>query len=413
MIPDDWRRYLAPAAFLLAATIAVVLIRSGIESGGGQARATAGAPTPGGTSWSPRRPPGDRRTKRFWIVRAGDTFAVISSKSGVPVATLVRLNPKVHSTSLFIGERIRLSEAPARVAVLAGGVLAAGDRACGAPPVRAAAYLVEDARTGEILASSNAHAERPIASMTKLMTVLLTLQHHKLTDVVTVDPRAAAVGESSIELDGGEQMTVEDLLKGTLIQSANDAADALALSIAPDFPSFARLMNAEAVKLGLRDTHFVRPDGLDAPGEYSSAADITRLARLAMHTRFVRDTVRQETATISGGRTLHTWDDLLSEFPQTIGVKTGHTDLAGWCQVAAARGRGVTIYATLLGSPTRARAQRRPRVAARLGPRPVPPRRRDRVRAVTTRRCGSPMAALRSTSSLRSRCSPSSASAGR
>ena len=72
-----------------------------------------------------------------------------------------------------------------------------------------------------------------------------------------------------------------------------------------------------------------------------------------MRTRFVRDTVREETATISGGRTLHTWDDLLSQFRQTIGVKTGHTDLAGWCQVAAARGRGVTIYATLLGSPTR------------------------------------------------------------
>jgi D-alanyl-D-alanine carboxypeptidase len=141
----------------------------------------------------------------------------------------------------------------------------------GVPPVRAAAYLVEDARTGEVLASSNAHAERPIASLTKLMTVLLTLQHHKLTDVVTVDPRAAAVGESSIELDSGEQMTVKDLLKGTLIQSANDAADALALSIAPDYPSFARLMNAEAVKLGLHHTHFVRPDGLDAPGEYSSA----------------------------------------------------------------------------------------------------------------------------------------------
>jgi D-alanyl-D-alanine carboxypeptidase (penicillin-binding protein 5/6) len=186
------------------------------------------------------------------------------------------------------------------------------------------------------------------------MTVLLTLQHHKLTDVVTVDPRAAAVGESTIDLRSGEQITVRDLLKGALIQSANDAADALALSMAPDYPSFAHQMNAEAAKLGLHDTHFVRPDGLDAPDEYSSAHDITLLARRVMHTRFIRETVREETDTISGGRTLHTWDDLLSEFPETIGVKTGHTNLAGWCQVAAARGRGVTIYATLLGSPTRA-----------------------------------------------------------
>jgi serine-type D-Ala-D-Ala carboxypeptidase (penicillin-binding protein 5/6) len=223
----------------------------------------------------------------------------------------------------------------------------------GAPPVRASAYIIEDARTGEVIASSHAHDRVPIASITKLMTVLLTLEHHKLTDVVTVDPRAAAVGESSIELRAGEQLTVRDLLKGALIQSANDAADALALSIAQDYPSFARLMNAKALQLGLTDSNFVRPDGLDAPGEYSSAADVTRLARIVMRTRFVRETVREETDTIAGGRTLHTWDDLLAQFPQTIGVKTGHTSAAGWCQVAAARGRGVTIYATLLGSPTR------------------------------------------------------------
>ena len=239
--------------------------------------------------------------------------------------------------------------------VAAIALIAAAPARAGAPPVNARAYIIEDARTGEILASSNAHDRVPIASITKLMTVLLTLKHHKLTDVVTVDPRAAAVGESSIGLDAGEQLTVRDLIKGALIQSANDAADALALSIAPDFPSFAKLMNDQAAELGLADTHFVRPDGLDAPGEYSSAADVTKLARLLMHTRFIRETVGEETDTIAGSRTLHTWDDLLSQYPPTIGVKTGHTNAAGWCQVAAARGRGVTVYATLLGSPTRSK----------------------------------------------------------
>jgi D-alanyl-D-alanine carboxypeptidase (penicillin-binding protein 5/6) len=234
-------------------------------------------------------------------------------------------------------------------------LLAAPAARAGAPPVDARAYLIVDARTGDVLASSNAHEELPIASITKLMTVLLTIEHHKLTDVVTVDPRAAAVGESTIDLRANEQLTVRDLIKGALIQSANDAADALALSVAPDYPSFARLMNAKAAQLGLRDTHFVRPDGLDAPGEYSSAADVTSLARTLMRIKFVRQTVGEETDTIAGGRTLHTWDDLLSEFPETIGVKTGHTSAAGWCQVAAARGRGVTIYATLLGSPSRGR----------------------------------------------------------
>ncbi|HEU5373366.1 MAG TPA: serine hydrolase, partial [Gaiellaceae bacterium] len=91
-------------------------------------------------------------------------------------------------------------------------LVAAAPAHAGAPPVNARAYVIEDARTGEVLASSNAHVRLPIASITKLMTVLVTLQHHKLTDVVTVDPRAAAVGESSIELEAGEQLTVRDLL---------------------------------------------------------------------------------------------------------------------------------------------------------------------------------------------------------
>jgi len=161
------------------------------------------------------------------------------------------------------------------------------------------------------------------------------------------------VGESTINLRPGEQLTVRDLIKGALIQSANDAAAALALSMAPDFASFARLMNAKAAELGLHDTHFVRPDGLDVPDHYSSAADMTKLARILMQTRFVRETVDEKTASIAGERTLYTWDDLLSLFPRTFGVKTGHTSQAGWCQVAAARGAGVTIYATLLGGPTR------------------------------------------------------------
>jgi D-alanyl-D-alanine carboxypeptidase (penicillin-binding protein 5/6) len=227
------------------------------------------------------------------------------------------------------------------------------DAVAAAPHVQASAWIVQDARTGEVLASSHAHEQLPIASITKLMTVRVVLQHHKLTDVVSVDPRAASVGESSIRLHSGERLTVRDLIKAALIQSANDAADALALSVSADYPSFARLMNAEAGRLELRDTHFVRPDGLDAPGHVSSAADVTALARILMRTRFIRETVDEQTDTIAGGRTLHTWDDLLSIYPQTIGVKTGHTGLAGWCQVAAARGRGVTIYATLLGSPSR------------------------------------------------------------
>ncbi len=234
-------------------------------------------------------------------------------------------------------------------------LVAAGSAAAKpAAPVQALAraWFVEDTATGAVLTSHDADMRMPIASITKLMTVLVALDHHKLTDVVTVDPRVTTVGQESIDLRAGEQMTVLDLIKGALIQSANDAVDALALSIAPSFPAFAVLMNEKARQLGLDNTNFVRPDGLDAPGEYSTASDVARLAIDAMRVPIIRDTVREKTAMISGDRTLHTWNDLLGVVPGVIGVKTGHTDEAGWCQVAALRGQGVTIYAVILGSPS-------------------------------------------------------------
>jgi serine-type D-Ala-D-Ala carboxypeptidase (penicillin-binding protein 5/6) len=186
------------------------------------------------------------------------------------------------------------------------------------------------------------------------MTVELTLMRAKPSDVVVVDPRAAAVGESSAHLDGGDRLTVRDLLEAALIQSANDAADALGYYVGKgSMPRFVGMMNAEARRLGLRDTHYARADGLDAPSHYSSARDVSRLARIVMRSPLVRSIVRERTATIPGGRVLHTWNDLLGVVPGVIGVKTGHTAAAGWSQVAAVKGRGVTIYATILGSPTR------------------------------------------------------------
>jgi D-alanyl-D-alanine carboxypeptidase (penicillin-binding protein 5/6) len=112
-------------------------------------------------------------------------------------------------------------------------------------------------------------------------------------------------------------------------------------------------MNSRGQSLGLEDSRFVRPDGLDVAGQYSSALDVTKLGLVAMREPLIRALVRQESATISGGRRLNTWNDLLGEFPGVFGVKTGHTSVAGWSQVAAARGNGVTIYATVLGSPSR------------------------------------------------------------
>jgi D-alanyl-D-alanine carboxypeptidase len=232
--------------------------------------------------------------------------------------------------------------------VLAAPVLAAP------PQVTGRAYVVENGATGEVLAARNADARVPIASITKLMTVLLTVERTKPSDVVTVSPEAAEVGESSANLNAGDRLTVRELLEAALIQSANDAADALADYVGKgDEARFVALMNRRAQQLGLRDTHYVRPDGLDAAGHVSSAHDVTLLARILMHRPLIRQIVRQRAASISGGRSLHTWNDLLSTYAGTFGVKTGHTSKAGWNEVAAARRGPVTVYATLLGSPDR------------------------------------------------------------
>jgi D-alanyl-D-alanine carboxypeptidase (penicillin-binding protein 5/6) len=242
------------------------------------------------------------------------------------------------------------------VLVMLAALAFAGTARAAVPQPHARAFYVVNGATGEVLAAKNANARVPIASITKLMTVLVALQHLKLGDTVTVTAAAARVGEERIPLYAGQRITVRDLLAGALIQSANDAADALAAAAAGgDISKFVAWMNERARRLGLRDTHFVRPDGLDAPGHVSSARDVAVLARVAMHLPIVRSLVRLRNDTIEGGTVpLHTWNDLLGVFPGLIGVKTGHTGDAGWCEVAAAQRNGYTIYAVILGSPTRA-----------------------------------------------------------
>ena len=242
-----------------------------------------------------------------------------------------------------------------RLLVAAAALALATPALAALPQVHARAYLVEDGETGQILAEYHQRARVPIASLTKLMTVLLTVERTKPSEVVRVAPAAAAVGESSIDLHAGDRLTVRELLEGALIQSANDAADALAYYVAKGSEArFVAMMNTRARQLGLSDTHYMRPDGLDAPGHVSSARDVTKLARLLMRRPIVRSIVRTQRATIAGGRVLHTWNDLLATFPGVFGVKTGHTSAAGWNEVASVDRGGAVVYGTILGSPNRA-----------------------------------------------------------
>ena len=220
------------------------------------------------------------------------------------------------------------------------------------PPVSAPAYVVRGEPDDAVLASRAADAERAPASITKLMTVLVALEHARLDEVVTVSPQAASVGESSVHLRPGERLTVRDLAIAALVPSANDAATALAAYVGHgSIPRFVALMNAKARQLGLARTHFVNPHGLDATGHYSSARDVTTLLDAALRNPFVRTWSTRSTATIAGGRTLESTDDLLRQLP-LLGAKTGHTNAAGWSQVAAIRKGGVRITVSVLGAPS-------------------------------------------------------------
>ncbi len=222
------------------------------------------------------------------------------------------------------------------------------------PEVAARAYLVVDAKTGEVLAERNADARRQIASITKLMTAIVVLERAKLSDVVTVSPQAARIGESTVYLRAGERLTVAELLRATLIPSANDAAEALALHVGGgSVDRFVELMNEKAADLGLSDTHFENPHGLDEAGHVSSARDVTKLVRFALGIPFVRDTLSRETLTLPGDRRFETTDDLLRSWAPLVAGKTGHTGAAGWAPAAAAPRGATTVYGAVLGSGSR------------------------------------------------------------
>jgi D-alanyl-D-alanine carboxypeptidase (penicillin-binding protein 5/6) len=242
------------------------------------------------------------------------------------------------------------------VAALVVVMLVAPVHAATAPPPRVSAaawYLVGE--DDVVLAQRSARARRPIASITKLMTAVLVLEHARLSDVVTVGAVAVSAGESTVFLRPGERLTVADLLRGMLIRSANDAAEALALHVGDgSIRRFVSLMNQKARELGLTDTTFVNPHGLDARGHLSSARDTTTLVRHALGIPFVRETLDRSVVVLPGGRVFPTTDDLLDTWPPLVGGKTGHTAGAGWSQAAAARRGGVTVYGTVLGGRSRA-----------------------------------------------------------
>ena len=245
------------------------------------------------------------------------------------------------------------------VAVMAASLPASADAATPPPRVPSAqAAIVLDARDGTVMFAKRPDAERAIASTTKLMTALLTLEEAKPGEVFTAPAYSAAPAESRINLREGERMTVEDLLEALLLESANDAAVALAENISGSREAFVEEMNDRAEELGLDHTSYANPIGLDEAGNYSSARDLATLASLLLRKpRFARIVDMPRAALESGShpRVVANRNDLVAAYPWVSGVKTGYTLNAGNVLVgSAARGRRARVVSGVLGEPTEA-----------------------------------------------------------
>ena len=227
------------------------------------------------------------------------------------------------------------------------------------PDIKAKSALIMDYNTGIILYGKNVDAEVPMASLTKIMTAVLILENHSLSDVVTVPSGYNGLEGVRIWLKKGEQLTVSDLLKALLIPSAGDAALTLAEYDSGTVEEFVKKMNHRAKELNLIHTHFVNPIGLDAKGHYSSASDLAVLTKYALHFSAFRNIVRMASATITSvdGGTSHSLTStnyLLNSYLDIEGVKTGTTDEAGESLINLARGeKGQEVIAVLLDSPSR------------------------------------------------------------
>jgi D-alanyl-D-alanine carboxypeptidase (penicillin-binding protein 5/6) len=219
------------------------------------------------------------------------------------------------------------------------------------PPIPAAAYVVVDGDTGEPLASLNADQPRPVASLTKLMTARLVLDAGPLEDTATVPPLQITGDESQAGLEPGDHVPRGELLQAMLVASANDAARTLAVDVAGNEHSFVRMMNAEAAAAGLDATRYTNAAGLDDPAQHSSAADVARLARDLMQDPAFRRIVAAQSVGIDGS-VLPATNDLLGAYWGADGIKTGHTEDAGWCIAASATRDGRSIVAVVLGAPT-------------------------------------------------------------
>ena len=219
------------------------------------------------------------------------------------------------------------------------------------PTLSASSAVLMDRESGRVLYEKNAREQRSIASITKLMTALVAVElHPDLSATVTIRREWTGAEGSSMYLRPGEEVTLEALLYGLLLSSGNDAALAVAGYCGGDVESFVAQMNKKAAQLGMNDTHFANPSGLDDPDHYSTAYDMAILARAVLEREELRAIVSTRSIHIAG-RSLTNHNKLLWRYEGCTGLKTGYTDEAGRTLVSSALREGQELIAVTLNAP--------------------------------------------------------------
>jgi D-alanyl-D-alanine carboxypeptidase (penicillin-binding protein 5/6) len=221
------------------------------------------------------------------------------------------------------------------------------------PTLTAKSAIVIEASTGRIIYAKNASDRRPPASTTKIMTLIVALEHGNLDDIVTTSPAAAATEGSSMWLAPGEQLKLVDLLYGMMLVSGNDATVAVAEHISGSMDKFARLMTDKALAIGALNTNFTNSSGLPEPRHYSTAADLARIAAYGYKNPLFAQIVGTKHTVVpwpgkSHDRDLYNENKLLWQYEGGNGVKTGYTDEAGRCLVSGAKRNGIQLVAVVL-----------------------------------------------------------------
>ena len=228
----------------------------------------------------------------------------------------------------------------------------AGPASAKGPQLDARAWALIDAKSGAVLASHAAHRPLPIASTTKMMTAYVALHDLPLDKVVHAVPYHPIYGESLLGLRTGQRISIRDLLYGLILRSGNDAAHNLAVAAAGSDGRFVRQMNQHAAALGLSDTHYANPVGLDEKGNHSSGYDLTVLGRRLLEYPAFAKIADSRTAVLHSvhpERRIETVNDFLLEVPWADGIKTGHTFAAEYVLVGAGRRKGVQLISAVVG----------------------------------------------------------------